>query len=62
MLNVTARQELMSKIVETLGMVVEDVRFDFEEDGLHICVVDPYHVAMLKLDVDAAAIETWEID
>ncbi len=62
MLNVTARQELMSKIVETLGMVVEDARFDFEEDGLHICVVDASHVAMLKVDVDAAAFETWEID
>ena len=62
MLNVTARQELMSKIVDTLGVVVEDARFDFEEDGLHIRVVDPSHVAMVKLDVDAAAFETWELD
>ncbi len=62
MLNVTARQELMSKIVDTLGVVVEDARFDFEEDGLHIRVVDPSHVAMVKLDVAAAAFETWELD
>jgi len=62
MLNVTARQELMKLIVETLGIVVEDARFDFEEDGLHVRVVDPSHVAMVKLDVDAAAFETWEID
>ena len=62
MLNVTARQELMSKIAEILGLVVEDARFDFAEDGLHIRVVDPSHVAMIKLDVDAAAFDTWEID
>ncbi len=62
MLNVTARQELMSKIADTLGVVVEDARFDFEEDGLHIRVVDPSHVAMVKLDVAAAAFETWELD
>lgn len=62
MLNVTARQELMSKIVDTLGIVVEDARFDFAEDGLHVRVVDPSHVAMVKLDVDAAAFDTWELD
>jgi len=62
MLNVTARLELISKIVDTLGIVVEDARFDFEEDGLHVRVVDPSHVAMVKLDVDAAAFETWELD
>ncbi len=52
----------MSKIAEILGLVVEDARFDFAEDGLHIRVVDPSHVAMIKLDVDAAAFDTWEID
>lgn len=62
MLNVTARQDLMSKIVETLAVVVEDARFDFGEDGLHVRVVDPSHVAMIKLDIDAAAFDTWEVD
>jgi len=34
MLNVTARQDLMNKIVETLGVVVEDARFEFKEDKM----------------------------
>ena len=34
MLNVTARQDLMSKIIETLGVVVEDARFYFGEGGM----------------------------
>ena len=43
MLNVTARQELMRTIVETLGVVVEEARLDFGEDGLSVRVVDPSH-------------------
>ena len=62
MLNVTARQELMRTIVETLGVVVEEARLDFGEDGLAVRVVDPSHVAMIKMDVDSAAFETWEVD
>ena len=62
MLNVTARQELMSKILDTLMIVVEDARFDFEEDGLTVRVVDSSHVAMIKLTVDAAAFDGWELD
>tara|TARA_B100000459_G_C8521065_1_gene176174 strand:- start:8 stop:748 length:741 start_codon:yes stop_codon:yes gene_type:complete len=62
MLNVTARQDLMSKIIETLGVVVEDARFDFSENGLEVRVVDPSHVAMIQMNIDAAAFETWELD
>ena len=62
MLNVTARQELMRTIVETLGVVVEEARLDFGEDGLSVRVVDPSHVAMIKMDVDSAAFDTWEVD
>jgi proliferating cell nuclear antigen len=62
MLNVTARQELMRTIVDTLGVVVEEARLDFGEDGLSVRVVDPSHVAMIKMEVDSAAFETWELD
>ena len=40
MLNVTARLDLMSKILDTLKAVVEDAKFDFKENSLHIRVVD----------------------
>jgi proliferating cell nuclear antigen len=62
MLNVTARQDLMRTIVETLGVVVEEARLDFFEDSLQVRVVDPSHVAMIKMDVDSAAFDTWEVD
>ena len=62
MLNVTARQDLMRMIVETLGVVVEEARLDFSEDGLIVRVVDPSHVAMIKMEVDSAVFDTWEVD
>jgi len=62
MLNVTARQDLISKIIDTLGVVVEDARFDFSESGLEIRVVDPSHVAMIRMKIDSAAFDTWELD
>ncbi len=49
MLNVTARQDLMNKIVETLNVVVEDARFEFKEDKMQATVVDASHVAMYVL-------------
>ncbi|MDP6870039.1 MAG: DNA polymerase sliding clamp [Candidatus Poseidoniaceae archaeon] len=62
MLNVTARQDLIRPIVETLAVVVEEARLDFSEEGLSVRVVDPSHVAMIKMDVDSAAFDTWEVD
>ena len=62
MMNVTARQDLMSKIIDTLGVVVEDAKFEFKEDRLQATVVDASHVAMIDLRVDAAAFETWEVE
>ena len=62
MLNITARQDLMRTIVETLGVVVEEARLDFLENGLFVRVVDPSHVAMIKMEVDSAAFDTWEVD
>ena len=62
MLNVTARLDLMSKILDTLKAVVEDAKFEFKENSLHIRCVDHSHVAMIQMDIDSAAFDTWELD
>ena len=61
MLNVTARQELMRTIVETVNVVVEEARLDFSKNGLEIRVVDPSHVAMIQMKIDSAAFDTWDV-
>ena len=55
MLNVTARQELMRTIVDTLGVVVEEARLDFGKDGLSVRVVDPSHVATILFGLGCPA-------
>ena len=62
MLNVTARLELFSRIVDTLAVVAEDARFEFDESGVHVRLVDTSHVAMIRMDIDAAAFDAWEVD
>ena len=61
MLNVTARQDLMRTIVETVNVVVEEARLDFSENGLEIRVVDASHVAMIQMKIDSAAFDTWDV-
>jgi len=62
MLNITARQDLMRIIFDTLNVVVEEARLDFNEHDLDIRVVDPSHVAMIKMTIQSAAFETWDVD
>ena len=62
MLNITAQSALLKTIVEILNIVVEEAQFTFEEERLVVKVVDPSHVAMVSLALDAAAFETWEVD
>lgn len=62
MLNITASSDLMRTIIDTLNVVVEEARFDFGEDSLNIRVVDPSHVAMIQMNVDAAAFERYEVE
>jgi proliferating cell nuclear antigen len=62
MLNITARQDLMRIIFDTISVVVEEARLDFSENDLEIRVVDPSHVAMIRMNVDSAAFESWEVD
>ncbi len=62
MLNITARQELMRTIFDTLNVVVEEARLDFNEHDLDVRVVDPSHVAMIKMTIQSAAFDSWEVD
>lgn len=52
----------MRTIVETLGVIVEEALFEIDDNALKVRVVDPSHVAMIKMEVDSAAFSTWEVD
>ncbi len=61
-MNITARQDTFRMVVDILSTLVEEARFNFEEDKLVIRVVDPSHVAMIHMEVDSAAFESWDVN
>jgi proliferating cell nuclear antigen len=60
MLNITAKQDTMRTIVDILTVLVEEAKFNFNEEILEVRAVDPSHVAMIHMEVDASAFEAWE--
>jgi proliferating cell nuclear antigen len=62
LLNITAKQDTMRTIVDILTVLVEEAKFNFTEGHLEVRSVDPSHVAMIRMEVDAAAFEAWESD
>ena len=61
MIQFTAKPETMRTIVDVLSVIVDEARMRFSSDGLDINVVDASHVALIKMHVDAAAFETWDV-
>ena len=59
MLNITAKQDTMRNIVDILTVLVEDAKFKFEEGHIEVRAVDAMHVAMVRMEIDAAAFEAW---
>ncbi|MEE2812626.1 MAG: DNA polymerase sliding clamp [Candidatus Thermoplasmatota archaeon] len=60
MLNITAKQDTMRTIVDILTVLVDEAKFNFKDGHIEIRCVDPSHVAMIRMEVDAAAFEAWE--
>jgi proliferating cell nuclear antigen len=60
MLNITAKQETMRTIVDILTVVDDEAKFNFKEGHIEVRMVDPSHVAMIRMEVDSAAFEAWE--
>ena len=52
----------MRTIVDILTALVDEAKFNFTEGHLEVRSVDPSHVAMIRMEVDAAAFEAWESD
>ena len=62
MMNITARQDTVRMMIDILSVLVEEARFNFKDNHLEIRVVDPSHVAMIRMEVDSAAFEAWDVD
>ncbi len=62
MLQFTAKPDVLRAIVDILSTIVEEARMVFDQDKVQIRVVDASHVALIEMEVDAAAFEAWNAD
>lgn len=47
------------KVVKALSLVNEEISFEFDAEGLHVCTMDPSHVGMVKLDLPVGYFDRW---
>lgn len=50
--------DTLEAFLEPIGAVVEECRFQFDEDGVRVRAVDPANVAMVDARLDSAAFES----
>ncbi len=60
MLNAEINSNVLKDLVEIVGTIVDEVKINLTEDGLSLKAVDPAHVAMVDLDLDKDAFESYE--
>ncbi len=60
MLKAEIKAEILRDVVEIIQTIVDEVKFNFEEDGLSLKAVDPAHVAMVELNLKKDAFMSYE--
>ncbi|QLG62861.1 DNA polymerase sliding clamp [Halorarum salinum] len=54
--------QVLQQTIDTLQAVVQEAIFTLDEDGIRAAAVDPGNVAMTRVDLDAAAFESYWAD
>ncbi len=62
MLNAEINSNVLKELVEIVGTIVDEVKINLSEDGLNLKAVDPAHVAMVDLNLNKDAFESYEAD
>ncbi len=60
MLNAEIKAEILRDVVDIIQTIVDEVKFNFEEDGLSLKAVDPAHVAMVEMHLKKDAFISYE--
>jgi proliferating cell nuclear antigen len=55
MFEARGKVEIFRRVVETVSVIVDEVKFNVSEEGMQIKAVDPAHVAMVELKVNPKA-------
>jgi len=60
MLNAEIKSEILKDLVEIVETIVDEVKLNLSEEGISLKAVDPAHVAMVDLELNKDAFESYE--
>ena len=56
------RADTLKGLVNVISTLIDEVKFTISPEGITIKAVDPAHVAMIELNIDAGAFESYAAD
>ena len=56
------RADTLKGLVNVISTLIDEVKFTISPEGITIKAVDPAHVAMIELNIDAGAFESYSAD
>ena len=56
------RADTLKGLVNVISTLIDEVKFTISPEGITIKAVDPAHVAMIELNIEAGAFESYEAD
>ncbi len=62
MFKAQVRSEVLKELLAVIQTLVDEAKFNISKDGIKIKAVDPAHVAMVEMSLDAGAFEKFEAD
>ena len=62
MFKAQVRSEVLKELLAVVQTLVDEAKFNISKDGIQIKAVDPAHVAMVEMSLDAGAFEKFEAD
>ncbi len=62
MLHAEVKSDILRDLVDIVGTIVDEVKFNLSEDGINLRAVDPAHVAMVDVTLSKSAFEKYEAD
>ena len=62
MFKAQVKAEILKELLTVVQTLVDEAKFNLSKEGIRIKAVDPAHVAMVELTLDAGAFEKFEAD
>ncbi|PSP28083.1 DNA polymerase sliding clamp [Halobacteriales archaeon QH_2_65_14] len=62
MFNAIVRADTLQATLDSVGVLVDECKIHFDDEGLEIRAVDPANVGMVDLSLSAEAFESFEVD